>query len=169
MREFIDSHSCNVFLKPGEAVVSRKPILVSTILGSCISVTMFSPNLGVGAICHAMFPNAPPRQENLAYVEPALRHIHRKMMEYGATGTIEVKLFGGAAVLGGCGRTAAVPKSVGEQNLASARRVLEELRLPIAKADTGGNRGRKLLFSMKTGDVYMRRLRPSDTTLYWER
>jgi chemotaxis protein CheD len=168
MREFIDSHSCNVFLKPGEAVVSRKPILVSTILGSCISVTMFSPALGVGAICHAMFPNAPPREENLAYVEPALRHIHRKMMEYGAAGPIEVKLFGGAAVLGGCSQTS-LPKSVGAQNVASARRVLEELRLPIAKADTGGNRGRKLLFSMKTGDVYLRRLRPSDATLYWER
>jgi chemotaxis protein CheD len=168
MREFIDSHSSNVFLKPGEAVVSRNPILVSTILGSCVSVTMFSPALGVGAICHAMFPNAAPLQESLAYVEPALRHIHRKMMEYGATGTIEVKLFGGAAVLGGGGRTD-LPKSVGEQNLASAKRVLEELRLPIAKADTGGNRGRKLLFSIKTGDVYLRRLRPSDATLYWER
>jgi len=168
MREFIDSHSQHVFLKPGEAVVSRRPILVSTILGSCISVTMYAPALGLGAICHAMFPNAAPHQKSLAYVEPALRHIHRKMLEYGAMGDIEIKLFGGAAVLGGCGQTAQA-KTVGEQNLASARRVLEVLGLKITKADTGGNRGRKLLFSMKTGDVYLRRLRQSDATLYWER
>ena len=168
MREFIESHSQNVFLKPGEAVVSRRPILVSTILGSCISVTMFAPALGLGAICHAMFPNAAPNQKSLAYVEPALRHIYRKMVQYGAKAGIEVKLFGGAAVLGGCGQTA-LPKSVGEQNLASARRVLEDLHLAISKADTGGNRGRKLLFSIKTGDVYLRRLRPSDAALYWER
>lgn len=168
MRAFIESHSQHVFLKPGEAVVSRRPILVSTILGSCISVTMFSRVLGVGAICHAMFPKATANQKGLAYVEPALRHIHRKMVEYGAAETLEVKLFGGAAVLATLNQTS-LPKSIGNQNLAAAKQVLEALGLAIARADIGGNRGRKLLFSLKTGDVYLRRLRPSDATLYWER
>ena len=45
-----------VFLKPGEIYVGREPAEVSTILGSCISVTMFSEGLKLGAICHALLP-----------------------------------------------------------------------------------------------------------------
>lgn len=168
MRAIIAGHHTNVFLKPGEAVVSRHPILVSTILGSCISVTMFSPARGVGAICHAMFPRAAPNQTSLYYVEPALRYIYRKMQANKAVDDLEVKLFGGAAVLGGPGQ-AEPSKGVGEQNLAAAVRVLQELGLKILKQDTGGTRGRKIHFSMKTGDVYLRRLRQNDAALYWER
>lgn len=53
MKHIIAGHHDNAFLKPGEAIVSPNPILVSTVLGSCIAVTMYSPEKRVGAICHA--------------------------------------------------------------------------------------------------------------------
>ncbi|MGA2108628.1 MAG: hypothetical protein ABSH25_13400 [Syntrophorhabdales bacterium] len=46
-----------VFLKPGEIYVGEEPAEISTILGSCVSVTMFSKRVRVGAICHALLPS----------------------------------------------------------------------------------------------------------------
>ena len=158
MKHLIESHTHNIYLKPGEVVVAREPVLVTTVLGSCVSVTMFSPGSGVGAICHAMLPENAGRDEDLRYVDTALRHIHRKVTGYGAGRDLVVKLFGGARVLnvddsGSPGRT------VGEQNVTRALEILEELGLKINSADTGGVVGRKLYFCTRDGDVYLRRMR----------
>lgn len=160
MRSMISDHHCNVFLKPGEVIVSARPILVSTVLGSCVTVTMYSPGKGVGAICHAMLPNNHKEDNNLLYVDTAVRYSYRKMQEYGAGNDLAVKLFGGAQVLVG-GHQFDTGRSVGEQNVIQAKKTLDQLGLSIAKADTGGTMGRKLFFSIKTGTVYLRKLQHS--------
>jgi chemotaxis protein CheD len=158
MKDSLDGHSSTRYLKPGEVIVSRHPILVSTILGSCIAVTMFSPKKKVGAICHAMFPKNPTEARNVQYVDCAIHYVFDKMMEYTGNTDLLVKLFGGARVLAG-GDYGEDRKAIGEQNLSQAYITLNELGLTIASSDIGGTRGRKLLFSLKTGDVYLRRLR----------
>ena len=69
-----------------------------------------------------------------------------------------IKLFGGASVLAAAdscqGRG-----TVGEQNMREAERTLRELGLQVSKSDIGGTSGRKLFFSLKTGDVYLRKLK----------
>lgn len=164
MRDSIDGHSRNVYLKPGEVIVSRHPILVSTILGSCIAVTMFSPGKKIGAICHAMYPCNPTGTPNVQYVDSAIYYVFNKMMEYTGKSDLIVKLFGGARVLGGSDygedRVA-----IGEQNISQAKRTLADLRLAIATSDIGGLRGRKLLFSIKTGDIYLRKLKAAGNVL----
>lgn len=162
MKFLIDSHIHNIYLKPGEVVVAREPVLVSTVLGSCVAVTMFSPEHGIGAICHAMLPDNAGRDQDLRYVDTALRHIFRKVMEYGAGSKLEVKLFGGARVLQ-VGDSGASGLTVGDQNVARALEVLDLLGLKITSADTGGEVGRKLYFCTRDGDVYMRRMRNKRT------
>ncbi len=158
MRDSISGHSSNVYLKPGEVIISHNPILISTILGSCIALTLFSPGKHIGAICHAMYPHDPTGEMNVQYVDSAITYIYRKMLEYTVKSDLTVKLFGGARVLAG-GEYGEDGKAIGEQNLAQAKRTLNELGLSLASSDIGGLRGRKLLFSIKTGDVYLRRLR----------
>ena len=68
-----------------------------------------------------------------------------------------VKLFGGARVLSGNDYGDA-RRSIGEMNVLQARKTLQQLDLHIAKEDVGGGRGRKLLFSIQTGEVLLRRL-----------
>jgi chemotaxis protein CheD len=160
MKDIIAEHSREVFLKPGEIIVSQNPIMVNTILGSCVAVTMYSPGRKAGAICHAIHPSEPKQERNFHYVETAIRNIYDRMIEYGCMADLVVKLFGGAQVLE-FGLNASREKTIGAQNILQAKRVLEELGLPIAGTDVGGNRGRKLFFSIKTGDVYVRRLRLS--------
>lgn len=160
MKSIIADHRHNPFLKPGEVIISPDPILVSTVLGSCVAVTMFCPETGIGAICHAMLPVNLKLDDNFLYVDTAIRHLHHKMLKHAGGGNLVVKLFGGAQVLSGV-HGGGFKQSVGEQNILQATRTLEQLGLLIAKSDVGGKVGRKLFFSMKTGDVYLRKLKLS--------
>jgi chemotaxis protein CheD len=164
MRDCIPGHQSNVFLKPGEVIISRNPILVSTILGSCIAVTMFSPSKKIGAICHAMYPGNPTDDINVHYADSAIFFIYNKMTEYAGKADLIVKLFGGARVIAG-GDYGKERKAIGDQNIHQAKKALAELGLPLASSDIGGIRGRKLLFSIKTGDVYLRRLKLAGNAL----
>ena len=49
-----------VTLFPGEYFVSDKPVVLSTLLGSCVAVCMRDPNAGVGGMNHFMLPCAGP-------------------------------------------------------------------------------------------------------------
>ncbi len=158
MKNLIESHTHNIYLKPGEVVVARKPVLISTILGSCVAVTMFAPDCGFGAICHAMLPDSGGRGEDLRYVDTALHHIHRKAVEYGVEKKLVVKLFGGSSMLNVDSNEASV-LTIGEQNVARALEVIASLGLEVSGSDTGGPVGRKLYFCTRDGDVYLRRMR----------
>jgi len=165
MKKLIESHTHNIYLKPGEVVVAREPVLVSTVLGSCIAVTMFSPGSGAGAICHAMLPDNAGRGEDLRYVDTALRHIFRQLNRYGAVSDLVVKLFGGARVLNVEEGESSV-KSVGEQNVTRAMEILDSMGLRIISSDTGGVVGRKLFFCTRSGDVYLRRMKQKSSVMF---
>ncbi len=158
MKDLADSQTHNIYLKPGGVVVSLKPVLVSTVLGSCVAVTMFSASCGFGAICHAMLPANTGRKKDFRYVDTALQCLYAKVREYGAGNDLVVKLFGGAQMLD-IGDHSPAKGSVGEQNVARAEEVLTSLGLSISARDTGGLRGRKLFFCTRGGDVFMRRIR----------
>lgn len=160
MKQIIADHSSNVFLKPGEIIVSSKPVLVSTVLGSCVAITMYSPEKNIGAICHAMLPDNPNNNESLLYVDSAIHHLYRKMIGYGCRADLIIKLFGGAQVLDFSGYDDS-RMAVGKLNIQKAVKILKELGLMVYKADIGGTQGRKLFFSIKTGDVYLRKLKIS--------
>lgn len=164
MKKIIASHTHNIYLKPGEVLVTRSPVLVSTVLGSCVAVTMFSASCGFGAICHAMLPENAGRDNDLRYVDTALRHIYDKMVHYGVGNDLVVKLFGGAQVLNVV-ENKSTKFTIGEQNVSKADAVLESLGLTVSARDTGGLQGRKLFFCTRSGDVYMRRMREGKHTV----
>lgn len=158
MKSLIASHAHTIYLKPGEVLVTRTPVLVSTVLGSCVAVTMYSASRGFGAICHAMLPENVGRSPDLRYVDTALRHIYEKLLEYGVGSDLVVKLFGGAQVLNIGGRSPQ-KRTVGDQNVAMAEAMLASLGLVVTASDTGGVRGRKLFFCTRSGDVFVRHMR----------
>ena len=156
MKNLLDSHTRSIFLKPGEAVVACEPTLITSVLGSCVAVTMFSPRCRIGAICHAMLPDSGGRCDDLRFVDSAFQHIYQKMRESGASDLV-VKLFGGAHVLD-IGSYSSEKTTVGEQNVAQAEKVLAELGLEVTARDTGGTLGRKLYFCTWDGNVYLHRM-----------
>ena len=61
---------------------------------------------------------------------------------------IKAKMAGGATLFG-TGDAA----SVGDQNTRSVKAILQEHEIPLVYQDTGGNVGRKITFSCRTGDM----------------
>jgi chemotaxis protein CheD len=158
MKQLIASHDQNIYLKPGEVLITQTPTLVSTVLGSCIAVTMFSPSRGFGAICHAMLPRSDGREGDMRYVDTAIQHLYQGVIEHSSSNDLVIKLFGGAQVLN-TGERAADKKTVGDQNVLQAEEVLASLGLVVSARDTGGIKGRKLFFCTRSGDVFVRRMR----------
>lgn len=158
MKNLIASHTDNIYLKPGEVFISKGPTLVSTVLGSCVAVTLFSPARRCGAICHAMLPENIGTENDLRYVDAALQHIYAQLVRRGNITDLVVKLFGGAKVLD-VGEVSSSRLTIGDQNILKAEEILAELGFTISARDTGGLRGRKLFFCTRSGDVYLRRMR----------
>ena len=170
MKDPLETDLPLIYLKPGEMFLGDEPTVVSTLLGSCVSVTMFNRRQRIGAICHCQLPvnrqvhDSCPNQcmEGFRYVECAIRQMaklfrNRKVQPR----DIEVKVFGGADMF----RTAkgsSRSKTVGAQNLEAAARVLQEQRLRVLVSDVGGSRGRKIVFYTHTGEVLLKRLDDKD-------
>jgi chemotaxis protein CheD len=156
---YSDDTLTRVYLKPGEFLISARPTVVSTILGSCISVTMFAPERRIGAICHAILPQENSPGEAFRYVDSSIIVMLKSFERHGIhRSAIEVKLFGGSDVLpGNDGRERGY--TVGKQNIGVALQVVEKEGLRLVTADLGGMQGRKIEFRTHTGEVLLKRLR----------
>ncbi|HKZ18402.1 MAG TPA: chemotaxis protein CheD [Geobacteraceae bacterium] len=148
-----------VYLKPGECHFSVRPSVVSTVLGSCISVTMFNPERRIGAICHAILPEEKTPGEAFRFVDSSIMVMLKSFERHGIHRSgIEIKLFGGSDVLPtDNGRERG--NTVGKQNIGIALQVVEKEGLRLVTTDLGGTRGRKIVFHTHTGEIFLKRLR----------
>jgi chemotaxis protein CheD len=144
--------------------LAREPSVLSTILGSCVSVTFWSQKLSIGALCHAMLPHCPETKsdaERLAnrwqYVDFCIRDLARQFDSLGVQRRdVQVKVFGGADVLY-VGEDDLRP-TVGKQNCDTALKVLDEENFVVLAADIGQTFGRKIRFNTASGRVLLARL-----------
>ena len=150
----------NFFLKPGEILLTANPRTITTVLGSCVSVTLRDPASGLSAICHAVLPDsqAHPRSRRYPdsyYVDAAVRRMLKEFASRGiGSSRLQISLLGGAAQNGG-------RFAVGHGNIQSALKVLAEHNLSPNHIDVGGRQGRKVDFDTATGQVASRRLKPT--------
>lgn len=148
----------NLFLKPGEVCISREPAVVSTILGSCVAVTMFNERLKIGGICHALLPEkrTPHDDDDCRYVDSSIMYMLKKLEAMGVgRHEVEVKLIGGADVID---ITDTTKPSVGRQNIEKALEMMDTERLSLTHSDVGGTTGRKIHFYTHTGVVLLQRI-----------
>lgn len=156
-----------VFLQTGDCFLGVRPTLVSTVLGSCVAVTMCEPNRRIGSICHAFLPNSvafhhSSREPQICrFVDTALETMYSSMLKLRvAPENLVIKVFGGASgLMGGTERTNLY--DIGGRNVRAVREWLLAHALPIARSQVGGNQGRKLHFLTHTGDVWVKLLHRS--------
>ena len=151
-----------VFLGPAEIVVTREPVRVKTVLGSCVAITMYVRRLGWTAIVHCLLPRAYSSaravgsEEALRYVDTAVEVMCHEALRQGAQSReMEIKLFGGAETLFGGQRQ---PYQVGRMNVKVAEETLAARGLAVAARCTGGTRGRVIEFDCQNGSVLVRKL-----------
>ncbi len=162
----VATESKKFYLKPGELCMSHQPMMVTTVLGSCIAATMFHPLLGIGAICHAMQPVCRYRSqdchegcsEKYKYVACVISDMIERLKRLSINvKELEVKLFGGAVMLGNRAPEDRL-KSIGQQNIEAALNVFERYGVQIKIAEVGGEYGRKIIFNSRTGEVLLKRI-----------
>ncbi len=159
-----------VYLKPGEMYFSEEPAEVVTVLGSCLSITMFHRKRAMGGICHGLLPTCSKENpcggsclEGFKYVDCSIRRMISIFDQHKVRRSeIEVKYFGGADMFS---REPSRPNivSVGRQNINSAEDILRHEGLVPHAMDVGGAQGRKIYFYTHTGEVLLKRLKRNNT------
>ena len=152
------------YLKPGECLFCKEATRVTTVLGSCVSLTFYDHQNAVGAITHSLMPYRDPTKDiypeqpckfvdnSVAYVLKWFKDLHTSPKQ------LEVKLFGGARMLYNTQETIKNYLGVGEKNVQSALETLKSYALEVQVANVGGFRGRKLIFYSHTGEVWLKHL-----------
>ncbi len=141
-----------IHLNVSELVVSDELSTVVTVLGSCISVFLFSEQASVGGVIHYAMPEAHPgvsRKEGLRYGSIAIPNlVHEMTRRYKIKPTdLKAKIVGGAIQFTG----QAEGENIGEMNTAFARKYLKKLKIPIIGESVGGTAGRKVRFHIPSG------------------
>lgn len=141
-------------LYPAELFVHRSPHMISTILGSCVSVCIYDSVMKFGGMNHFMLPLwngnglASPKYGNIA-----IPKLIEKMEALGSyRNNLIAKIFGGGEVI----EKMSVHFNIGERNISIARKMLEEYGIPIVGSSVGGPNGRKIEMCTLTGEVRMK-------------
>jgi len=156
-----------VFLPTGDCFLGVRPTLISTVLGSCVAVTMCDPAKGIGAICHAFLPASASFRHSVCepqvcrFVDTALENMFSSLMKLKVSpDDVVIKMFGGASSLAG-GEERTNLYDIGGRNISAVRQWLSGHGLSISRSQTGGSHGRKLHFLTHTGDVWVKLLNRS--------
>ncbi len=150
-----------VTLHPGELFVATEPTLITTLLGSCVSVCLYCRASRAGAMCHGVMPGQGGHQEeSFRFVDTSVSYMVEVMARQRgfSCARLEAKLFGGADLFSLKPSPARQTSSIGTQNIQAARAVLQKHGVPVVTEQVGGDRGCKLFFYTHTGEVYLKHL-----------
>lgn len=141
----------------------EQQVVLTTLLGSCISVCIRDKVTGVVGINHFMLPGAVRREdiifnEDARYGINAMEKMINGMMKLGARrNTMQAKVFGGGRVMD------TSMTNVAQSNIDFALTYLQMEEIPILTQDVGGKAGRKLFFFPDTFAVYLKRIQYEKT------
>jgi chemotaxis protein CheD len=144
-----------VYLHPGQLFAAAHRCIITTVLGSCVSVCLFDAERGVGGANHFVVPHGSTRQaERLRCGPSAIDALIDSVTSFGARRhRLVAKVYGGAHVLKAM---TGQRWQLGEANVRVARTALEAQGIAVHEMDVGGVRGRKLQFVTDDGSVWVR-------------
>ncbi|NOU23058.1 MAG: chemoreceptor glutamine deamidase CheD [Methyloglobulus sp.] len=157
---YFDSHFNidAVKILPGEYYVTVRPMLIVTVLGSCVAACIRDKVNGIGGMNHFMLPSVSDPEESFnassRYGTRAMEVLTGQLLEMGAQRKhLEAKIFGGGNLL----KNFTVAK-VGERNSAFVRNYLQHEQIPIVAEDLLDVYPRKIYFFPAQGKVLVKKL-----------
>ena len=148
-----------VKLLPGEYYVTSSDMVLTTVLGSCVSACVRDRTAGVGGMNHFMLPEDgdPTHRDvtaSMRYGAYAMEMLINELFKAGAKRErLEAKVFGGGAVLANM-----TMLNIGERNADFVLRYLHMENVRIAAQDLRGKLPRRINYFPLTGRVTMRKL-----------
>jgi len=153
----IDTDLARITINIGGLHTSRQPLLLDTVLGSCIAACLYDPVSGIGGMNHFMLPEGadPGNPTSTRYGVNAMELLISDLIKLGANRRcFQAKIFGGGHVLNIRESLDGVP----QRNIDFVRRFLETEHIPVIKEDVGGYQPRRVLFYTHTGKVFLKYL-----------
>jgi chemotaxis protein CheD len=154
---------------PGEYYVTRRDMVIVTVLGSCVSACLRDRQSGIGGMNHFMLPDSGeetnPLSNSARYGTYAMEMLINQLIKLGARrANLEAKVFGGGNVM----RHFTV-NNVGERNANFVLEYLKTENIRIVAQDLIGIYPRKVYYFPKTGKVLVKRLKSIHNDTIFER
>jgi len=148
-----DSSESRHFLYPGQVFVTRDPVTISTILGSCAAVCLWDRHKKAGGMNHYLLPEGAVEGPNrLRYGNVSNPELLQRVLALGCEiRHLQAKIFGGS-----CAFSSDPTLSVGSRNVELAENFLQSAGIPIMERDISGKRGRRLVFHIADGVTTIR-------------
>jgi chemotaxis protein CheD len=142
----------DLLITQGEFAVSdEEPVVISTLLGSCVSVCLWDEVAGVGGMNHLLLARgkSTTAEFNLAGVAEMECLINAIIKLGGRRDRLQAKVFGGSNMLG-------TETGVGKANADFALDFLSQEGIAIRGESLGGTIARTIRFIPKTGKAGMK-------------
>ncbi len=174
----LNDDAIEVFLDPGEYFVGDDTFQVRTLLGSCVSITLWHPRTHFGAMCHFLLSTRPaqaqamdrrkdsvrsgpdrrgPTELDGKYADEVMQLMLRELRQNGIDPhECQAKVFGGGNMFPN--RRMEDQLNVGRKNGETAKILLRSHGIPIVSEDLYGNGHREVIFNLKNGDVWIRQM-----------
>lgn len=145
-----------IFLNPGDVGFGGPELLMSTLLGSCVSITLWHPLRRIGGMCHYQVaerkrrPGTPPDGR---FADEAFEILMQRIADSGTRpGEYQAKLFGGGAMYASASGDTL---DIGARNVEKGYALLDAAGIPLLAEHVGGSGRRKLHFDLGSGDVWL--------------
>jgi len=155
-----------VKLLPGEYYVTSKDMVLTTVLGSCVSACVRDTTAGIGGMNHFMLPNDADQASRdtaaaMRYGAYAMEMLLNELIKAGARRErLEAKVFGGGAVLANM-----TMLNIGDRNAEFVLRYLQLEQVRVASQDLRGELPRRINYFPGSGRVTVRKLAKQNDVL----
>ncbi len=142
----------------GEYHASRDPVVIQTVLGSCVAVCLFDLECRIGGMNHILLPGKADMKhydESARYGINAMEVLINQIVNLGCNRRrLVAKVFGGGNVIAAISGN----NAMGEKNVSFALEFLRVEGISVLSKDVGGAATRKIFFHTDTGDVFLKRI-----------
>jgi chemotaxis protein CheD len=150
------AHTIEIFLKQGEVYFGDRDTRIRTVLGSCVAITMWHPDLLIGGMCHYMLPSRHPRGKKFhcrirdsAIGFPSRRATDKKELDGKYADEALELMF------------TEIQRSGTHADIEVVSQLLAHNGLKVRAEHLGGVGHRNLIFDISNGHVWMRHQTPA--------
>jgi chemotaxis protein CheD len=155
-----------ITISAGEFYVTNEDVLITTLLGSCVSACLYDPYNRISGMNHFMLSSRRYSRDMPLSITEAGRYgvnsmelLINEMLKWGAERSrLKAKAFGGASVLKTINLSASNYFAVGDVNVRFIREFLQNEQIPLVSHDLGGMAGRVIYFDTGNFSAYVRKM-----------
>jgi chemotaxis protein CheD len=153
-----------VTLQPGDFYFGGANTRISTLLGSCVSITAWHPKRLIGGMCHYLLPGRDIKNEDAKgrYADDAMDLLLASVQQHNTQlNDYQIKIFGGGEMFSRHLQKGLL--SIASRNIQAAVTLMAQHHLTPVSQDVGLYGHRTVIFDVWNGNVWVRYKPSMDT------